>query len=54
MLYLLQRIVLWDFAGFIEATGGTPTATFNPVFQRSIERCSIYACLSTGNDFQTR
>ena len=37
MLYLLQRIVLWNFAEFIEATGRTPTATIDSVFQRRIK-----------------
>ena len=54
MLYLLQRIVLWDFAEFIEAPGRTPPATLDSAFQRCIKCRAVHACLSAGNDFQTR
>jgi hypothetical protein len=47
-------ITLWNSPKFIKPPSGTPTAAFNPVLHRHVERGPIDTGLSAGNDLHAR
>src|SRR6266481_1525609 len=49
----LKRILIRNQAKFVKPSGGTPSAAFDSVLERDIERRAINACLPAGNYFQS-